>query len=507
MLSGMTSAGTRPKILPTGLTFDDVLLVPAESDVVPSAADTRTQVSRNVALSIPLVSAAMDTVTEAPMAIAMARQGGLGVLHRNLSAEARASQAEKVKRSEAGMVTDPVTCTLDATLADVDALCARFRISGVPVVGPSGMLAGIITNRDMRFEDDLTRPVREVMTPVPLITAPPGISPDDALRLLRQHKIEKLPIVDAAGRLTGLITVKDFAKAGKYPSAARDAQGRLLVAAAAIGVGEAAITRARLLADAGIDVLLVDTAHGHHRDVLDTVATLRKELGARLDIVAGNVATAAGTQALAEAGADGVKAGVGPGSICTTRVVAGTGIPQITAIIETAQACAPAGIPVIADGGIQHSGDIAKAIAAGASTVMLGSLLAGAEEAPGELTLVGGEPYKTCRGMGSMGAMRSRDGGKSYSRDRYFAEDTLAESQLVPQGLEGRTRYRGSLEQIVYQLTGGLRAGMGFAGAATLTGLQHAQLIQITAAGLRESHPHDIAMIADAPNYSVRPQA
>ena len=506
MSTATTSAATRPKILPTGLTFDDVLLVPAASEVMPASADTRTLVSRNVTLAIPLVSAAMDTVTEAPMAIAMARQGGLGVLHRNLPPEAQASQVEKVKKSEAGMVTDPVTCSPDATLAEVDQLCARYRISGVPVTGPSGMLAGIITNRDMRFETDLSRPVREVMTPVPLITAPTGVSPDEALRLLRHHKVEKLPIVDDAGRLTGLITVKDFAKAGKYPNAARDAHGRLLVAAA-VGVGDAAITRARLLADAGADVLMVDTAHGHHRDVLNAVAALKKDLGDRLDIIGGNVATAAGAQALADVGADGVKVGVGPGSICTTRVVAGTGIPQITAILDAAQALAGTGIPVIADGGIQHSGDIAKAIAAGASTVMLGSLLAGAEEAPGELTLVGGEPYKTYRGMGSMAAMRSRDGAKSYSRDRYFAEDALAESQLVPQGIEGRARYRGSLDQIVHQLTGGLRAGMGFAGAATITGLQHAQLIQITAAGLRESHPHDIAMIADAPNYSARPQA
>jgi len=506
MSTAPTAAGARPKILPTGLTFDDVLLVPAASEVMPAAVSTRTMVSRNLALAIPLISAAMDTVTEAPMAIAMARQGGLGVLHRNLPPEAQASQVEKVKKSEAGMVTDPVTCSPDATLADVDQLCARYRISGVPVVDASGMLAGIITNRDMRFEADMTRPVREVMTPVPLVTAPTGVSSDEALRLLRQHKVEKLPIVDHAGRLTGLITVKDFAKAGKYPDAARDDHGRLLVAAA-VGVGDAAIVRARLLADAGADLLMVDTAHGHHRDVLDAVAILKKDLGDRLDIIGGNVATAAGARALADAGADGVKVGVGPGSICTTRVVAGTGIPQITAIMDTAQALAGTGVPVIADGGIQHSGDIAKAIAAGASTVMLGSLVAGAEEAPGELTLVGGEPYKTYRGMGSMAAMRTRDGARSYSRDRYFQEDALAENQLVPQGIEGRTRYRGSLDQIVYQLTGGLRAGMGFAGAATVTDLQDAQLIQITTAGLRESHPHDIAMIADAPNYSGRSQA
>ncbi|MFF5265283.1 IMP dehydrogenase, partial [Actinomadura viridis] len=433
----------------------------------------------------------------------MARLGGLGVLHRNLPATEQATQVERVKRSEAGMVTSPVTCGPDATIAEVQQLCSTFRISGVPVVDEEGGLLGIITNRDMRFEDDPHRPVREVMTKAPLHTAPAGISGDDALTLLRQHKIEKLPIVDDQQRLLGLITVKDYVKSDQFPHAARDGQGRLLVAAA-VGVGDDGRHRAHLLADAGVDVLMVDTAHGHHEDVLQTVALLSKELHG-VDIVGGNVATRSGAQALIDAGADGVRVGVGPGSICTTRVVAGVGVPQITAIYEASRACAPAGIPVIGDGGIQYSGDIGKAIAAGASTVMLGSLLAGAEQAPGELTLVNGEPYKTYRGMGSLAAMRTReDGASSYSKDRYFQADVLSERDLVPQGIEGRTPYCGDLAHIVHQLIGGLRAGMGFAGAATLTDLRNAQLMQITAAGLKESHPHDIAMIADAPNYTGR---
>ena len=398
--------GLPPKFAMLGLTFDDVLLLPAESDVVPGQADTGTQLSRRVRLNVPLVSSPMDTVTESRMAIAMARAGGLGVLHRNLAPEEQAAQVEVVKRSEAGMVTDPVTCSPDDTLADVDALCSRFRISGLPVTDGDGKLVGIITNRDMRFEMDHSRPVREVMTHAPLITAKIGVSAEAALGLLRRNKLEKLPIVDGAGILRGLITIKDFNKTEKYPLATKDPDGRLVVASA-VGVGEESYARAMTLVEAGVDVLMVDTAHGHSRRVLEMVAKLRAEVGDSVDVVGGNVATRAGAQALVEAGADAVKVGVGPGSICTTRVVAGVGAPQITAIYEASLACKEAGVPVIGDGGIQYSGDIAKAIAAGASTVMLGSLLAGTAESPGQLIFVGGKQFKTYRGMGSLGAMQS----------------------------------------------------------------------------------------------------
>lgn len=486
-----------------GLTFDDVLLLPAESDVVPSMVDTGTRLTRNITLGVPLVSAAMDTVTEARMAIAMARQGGIGVLQRNLPIDEQAAAVEVVKRSEAGMVTDPVTCAPDATLAEVDALCAKFRISGVPVADAAGTLVGIITNRDMRFEVDHSRPVSEVMTKAPLITAQVGVSADAALGLLRRHKIEKLPIVDGAGKLRGLITVKDFVKTEQYPKATKDPDGRLIVGAA-VGVGADGHKRAMALADAGVDVLMVDTAHGHSRAVVDTVSLLKKELGDAVDIVGGNVATRAGAQALVDAGADGIKVGVGPGSICTTRIVAGVGVPQISAIYEADQAARPAGIPVIGDGGIQYSGDIAKAIAAGASTVMLGSLLAGTAEAPGDLILVNGKQFKVYRGMGSLGAMQSRGEGKSYSKDRYAQDDVLNEDKLVPEGIEGRIPFRGPLANVVHQLVGGLRAGMGYAGAETIPQLQEAQLVRITAAGLKESHPHDVTMTVEAPNYTTR---
>ncbi|HVW40333.1 MAG TPA: IMP dehydrogenase [Amycolatopsis sp.] len=500
----MTSEfSTSDKFAMLGLTFDDVLLLPAESDVLPSAVDTSTRLSRNVTLRVPLVSAAMDTVTEARMAIAMARQGGMGVLHRNLPTDEQAAAVEVVKRSEAGMVTDPVTCSPDDTLAEVDALCARFRISGLPVTDASGKLVGIITNRDMRFEVDHSRPVSEVMTKQPLITAQVGVSADAALGLLRRHKIEKLPIVDGVGKLRGLITVKDFVKTEQYPSATKDPDGRLLVGAA-VGVGAAGHQRAMALADAGVDVLMVDTAHGHSRAVVDMVTTLKKELGDTVDVVGGNVATKAGAQALVDAGADAVKVGVGPGSICTTRIVAGVGVPQISAIFEADQACRPAGVPVIGDGGIQYSGDIAKAITAGASSVMLGSLLAGTAESPGDLILVNGKQFKTYRGMGSLGAMASRDGRKSYSKDRYSQDDVLSEDKLVPEGIEGRIPFRGPLVNVVHQLVGGLRSGMGYAGAETVEELQRAQLVRITAAGLKESHPHDVTMTVEAPNYTSR---
>jgi IMP dehydrogenase len=437
------------------------------------------------------------------MAIAMARAGGLGVLHRNLAPDEQAAQVEVVKRSEAGMVTDPVTCSPDDTLADVDALCARYRISGLPVTDGDGRLVGIITNRDMRFEMDHSRPVREVMTHAPLITAKIGVSAEAALGVLRRNKLEKLPIVDGAGILRGLITIKDFNKTEKYPLATKDPDGRLVVASA-VGVGEESYARAMTLVEAGVDVLMVDTAHGHSRRVLEMVAKLRAEVGDSVDVVGGNVATRAGAQALVEAGADAVKVGVGPGSICTTRVVAGVGAPQITAIYEASLACKEAGVPVIGDGGIQYSGDIAKAIAAGASTVMLGSLLAGTAESPGQLIFVGGKQFKTYRGMGSLGAMQSRGDAKSYSTDRYAQDDVLSEDKLVPEGIEGRIPFRGPLAQVVHQLVGGLRSGMGYAGAPTIARLQEAQLVRITAAGLKESHPHDITMTVEAPNYAGR---
>jgi len=505
--SVLTGGDDPNKVAMLGLTFDDVLLLPAASDVVPANADTSSQLTKKIRLRVPLVSSAMDTVTEARMAIAMARQGGMGVLHRNLSIAEQAGQVEMVKRSEAGMVTDPVTCSPDNTLAEVDAMCARFRISGLPVVDNSGSLVGIITNRDMRFEVDMSKPVSEVMSKTPLITAQEGVTADAALGLLRRNKIEKLPIVDGHGRLTGLITVKDFVKTEQHPLATKDSDGRLLVGAA-VGVGDDAWDRAMALAEAGVDVLVVDTAHAHNRLVLEMVGKVKAEVGDRVEVIGGNVATRSAAAALVEAGADAVKVGVGPGSICTTRVVAGVGAPQITAILEATAACAPHGVPVIADGGLQYSGDIAKALAAGASTTMLGSLLAGTAEAPGDLIFVNGKQFKSYRGMGSLGAMQGRgaSGGaaKSYSKDRYFQDDVLSEDKLVPEGIEGRVPFRGPLSTVIHQLTGGLRAAMGYTGAPTIEALQRAQFVRITAAGLKESHPHDITMTAEAPNYYAR---
>jgi IMP dehydrogenase len=491
--------------LPLGLTFDDVLLLPAESDVVPSTVDTSTRLTRRVRLHVPMVSSAMDTVTEARMAIAMARQGGLGVLHRNLPIDDQATQVDLVKRSEAGMVSNPITCAPDDTLGEVDALCAKYRISGAPVTDAAGSLVGIVTNRDMRFVADPATPVREIMTPMPLVTARVGVAKAEALALLRTHKVEKLPIVDESGKLRGLITVKDFAKSEQYPHATKDDAGRLRVAAA-VGVGDDGYKRARALVDAGVDVLMVDTAHGHNRQVLEMVVRLKKDTA--VEVVGGNVATYDGARALVEAGADAVKVGVGPGSICTTRVVAGVGVPQVTAIMDAARACAPADVPVIADGGMQYSGDIAKAIVAGADAVMLGSLLAGCEESPGELIFINGKQFKSYRGMGSLGAMQSRGAGgtvRSYSKDRYFQDDVLSDDKLVPQGIEGQVPYRGPLESVAYQLVGGLRAAMGFVGAPTIPEMhRRGQLIRITAAGLKESHPHDIQMTVEAPNYHSR---
>ncbi|ADK28220.1 IMP dehydrogenase [Corynebacterium pseudotuberculosis] len=500
----VSTGGDNPdKVALVGLTFDDVLLLPDASDVIPSEVSTSTQLTRNISLNIPIISAAMDTVTESRMAIAMAREGGMGVLHRNLSIEEQAQHVETVKRSESGMVTDPVTCSPDMSIAEVDALCARFRISGLPVVDDNGTLLGICTNRDMRFEQDFSIKVSEIMTRMPLVVAEEGVTKQQALNLLSANKVEKLPIVDKQGKLVGLITVKDFVKTEQYPHASKDSTGRLLVGAG-IGVGEESWTRAGALVDAGVDVLVVDSAHAHSSGVLDMVSRVKKEWGDRVDVIGGNLATRSAAKAMIEAGADAIKVGIGPGSICTTRVVAGVGAPQITAIMEASVPAHAAGVPIIADGGMQFSGDLAKALAAGASSVMLGSMLAGTAEAPGEIVVVGGKQYKRYRGMGSMGAMQGRglSGEKrSYSKDRYFQADVKSEDKLVPEGIEGRVPFRGSIEAITHQLVGGLRASMGYTGSATINDLWNARFVQITSAGLRESHPHHIQQTVEAPNY------
>ena len=487
-----------------GLTYDDVLLLPGQSDVLPSNVNTATKLSRNISINIPLISSAMDTVTEARMAIAMARQGGLGIIHRNLSIEDQTSQVDLVKRSEAGMVSHPVTTTPYATIQEVDDLCGKYRVSGLPVIDDEEKLVGIVTNRDMRFVLEVQRTttlVKDVMTPMPLIVGKVGINPDEAMALLAQHRIEKLPLVDENNRLRGLITVKDFDKSEKYPNAAKDGAGRLLVGAA-VGVGADAWERSMALIEAGADLLVVDTAHGHNSAVLEMIKKLKKEPFAKnTDIIGGNIATTEGAKAIIDAGADGIKVGVDPGSICTTRVVAGVGVPQITAVYLASLAAKKAGVPVIADGGLQYSGDIPKALVAGASSVMLGSLLAGTDEAPGDITYVGGKQYKTYRGMGSLGAMQAR----SYSKDRYFQDDVLREDKLVPEGVEGRVPYRGTVASVVHQLIGGLRASMGYVGAGTVPELKEkGKFVRITAAGLRESHPHDIQMTIEAPNYGTR---
>ncbi|MBK8756775.1 MAG: IMP dehydrogenase [Actinomycetales bacterium] len=492
---------------PLGLTYDDVLLLPGETDVIPSEVDTTTRLTREISIRIPLVSAAMDTVTESRMAINMARQGGLGVLHRNLSIADQAYQVDVVKRTQTGMISNPITIGPDATLEDLDSVCGQYRVSGLPVVDPDHHLLGIITNRDLRFTpvaEWATTLVREVMTPMPLITAPEGISREDATLLLRQHKRERLPLIDGEGRLAGLITVKDFVKSEQYPQASKDAQGRLLVAAA-IGYFGDAWERATTLVEAGVDILVPDVANGHARLMLEMIAKLKSDPATRhVQVIGGNVATRAGAQALVDAGADAVKVGVGPGSICTTRVVAGVGVPQITAVYEASQACAPAGVPVIADGGVQYSGDLAKALVAGADTIMVGSLLAGCEESPGQLVFVNGKQFKTYRGMGSMGAMASR-GKKSFSKDRYFQADVDTDDKIVPEGIEGRVAYRGPLKAVVHQLVGGLHQSMFYVGARTIPELkQRGRFVRITSAGLKESHPHDVQGIVEAPNYVTR---
>ena len=501
------STGVPDKFAAIGLTYDDVLLLPGETDVVPSEVDTTSRLTRAIDLRIPLVSSAMDTVTESRMAIAMARQGGIGVLHRNLSIEDQAYQVDLVKRTQTGMISNPVTIHPKATLEELDEICGQYRVSGLPVVDEDHLLLGIITNRDLRFVPVAEwgdRLVGDVMTPMPLITGHEGIEREEATRLLRQHKRERLPIVDDAGRLVGLITVKDFVKSEQFPYASNDADGRLLVGAA-IGYFGDAWERATTLVEAGVDVLVPDVANGHARLMLEMIKRLKSDPATRhVQVIGGNVATRAGAQALVDAGVDAVKVGVGPGSICTTRVVAGVGVPQVTAIYEASLACRPAGVPVIGDGGLQYSGDIAKALVAGADTVMVGSLLAGCDESPGDLIFVNGKQFKTYRGMGSIGAMASR-GKKSFSKDRYFQADVTSDDKIVPEGIEGQVAYRGPLSAVAHQLVGGLHQSMFYVGARTVPELQErGQFVRITSAGLKESHPHDIQMTVEAPNYSGR---
>jgi IMP dehydrogenase len=480
-----------------GLTFDDVLLQPGESDVLPSQADTSTRVSRDITLNIPILSSAMDTVTEADMAIVMAQLGGIGVLHRNLSIEEQAAAVRAVKRFESGMVVNPITISPDQPLADAQALMARHRISGIPVVEASGRLAGILTNRDVRFAENPAQPVRELMTHENLATVRAGVSHSEARKLLHQRRIEKLLVVDDAYHCIGLITVKDIEKAVTYPQATKDASGRLRVAAATT-VGDKGLERTEALIDAECDLIVVDTAHGHSKMVSQTVERIRK-LSNNVQLIAGNVATAEATRALIDAGADGVKVGIGPGSICTTRVVAGVGVPQLTAIMDAAEEAAKSGVPVIADGGLRTSGDVAKALAAGGSAVMIGSLLAGTEEAPGETFLYQGRAYKSYRGMGSVGAMARG------SADRYFQADIKDQMKLVPEGIEGQVPFKGPAKDVIHQLVGGVKAAMGYTGSKTIPELQkRARFVQITNAGLSESHVHDVTITREAPNYPTR---
>lgn len=501
------ASGVPEKFASVGLTFDDVLLLPGETDVIPSEVDTTSRLTREISLRVPLVSSAMDTVTESRMAIAMARQGGLGVLHRNLSISDQAYQVDLVKRTQTGMISNPITIHPKATLEELDDICGQYRVSGLPVIDEDEHLIGIITNRDLRFVPVAEwgrRLVGDVMTPMPLITGHDGIGREEATRLLRQHKRERLPIVDDQGRLTGLITVKDFVKSEQFPHASNDADGRLMVGAA-IGYFGDSWERATTLVEAGVDVLVPDVANGHARLMLEMIARLKKDPATRhVQVIGGNVATRAGAQALVDAGVDAVKVGVGPGSICTTRIVAGVGVPQITAIYEASMAARPAGVPVVGDGGLQHSGDIAKALAAGADTVMVGSLLAGCDESPGDLIFVNGKQYKSYRGMGSIGAMASR-GKESFSKDRYFQADVATDDKIVPEGIEGRVAYRGPLSAVAHQLVGGLHQSMFYVGARTVPELQErAQFVRITSAGLKESHPHDVQITAEAPNYTTR---
>jgi len=485
------------KEIPLGLTFDDVLLQPAASDILPSQADTRTRLTKNISLNIPILSSAMDTVTEARMAIVMAQLGGIGVLHRNLSIEEQCAAVRQVKRFESGMVVNPITIAPDATLAEAQALMLANAISGIPVVEASGKLAGILTNRDVRFAENPSQPVSELMTHENLATVSASVTQEEARRLLHQRRIEKLLVVDDAYHCIGLITVKDIEKAVLYPNATKDSSGRLRVAAATT-VGEKGLAYTKALIEAECDLIVVDTAHGHSAMVAAAVAEI-KRMAPEVQIVAGNVATAAATRALIDAGADGIKVGIGPGSICTTRVVAGVGVPQLTAIMESAAEAAKSGVPVIADGGLRTSGDVAKALAAGASSVMVGSLLAGTEEAPGETFLYQGRAYKSYRGMGSVGAMARG------SADRYFQQDIKDQLKLVPEGIEGQVPFKGPARDVIHQLVGGVKAAMGYTGSRTIADLQErAQFVRITNAGLRESHVHDVTITREAPNYPTR---
>lgn len=476
-----------------GLTFDDVLLIPAHSNVLPRDVDVRTHLTKNITLNIPVMSAGMDTVTEAEMAIAIAREGGIGVIHKNMSIDEQAREVKLVKRSEHGIIVDPIYLAPDNTLSDADELMNKYHISGVPIT-ENGKLVGIITNRDMRFETDLSRSISEIMTSKGLITAPENTTMEEAKGILQAHRIEKLPLVDSEGHLKGLITIRDIEKMRKFPQSNKDTDGRLIVAAA-IGVTADVEDRVEALLDAKADALVIDTAHGHSEGVLETIRKLRRDFP-HLELIAGNVATYEATKALIEAGVSAVKVGIGPGSICTTRIIAGIGVPQITAIYDCARAAEGTGIPIIADGGIQYSGDIAKALGAGASCVMLGNLLAGTEEAPGEMIIYQGKNYKSYRGMGSLGAMQSG------SKDRYFQQNA---KKLVPEGIEGRIPYKGHVSDVLFQLIGGLRAAMGYCGAKDIKTMnEETQFIQITGAGLRESHPHDVSITKEAPNYSVK---
>lgn len=489
----------------TGLTYDDVLLLPGNTDVIPSDADTSTRLSKRITLNTPIISAAMDTVTDSAMAIAMARLGGMGVIHRNLSIEDQAAHMDRVKRSESGMIINPVTIGADATIAEYDEVCGYYKVSGLPVVSEEGVLEGIITNRDIRYisrSDYEGIRVRDIMTPMPLVTAHPSVTKDEAFALLSNNKIERLPLVDDAGKLAGLITLKDFVKTEQYPNATKDEDGRLR-AGAAIGFFGDGYERAMTLVEAGVDALFVDTANGHSQGVLDMIARLKKDpAAAHVDVIGGQAATRLGAQAIIDAGADGVKVGVGPGSICTTRIIAGVGVPQVTAINESAKAAIPAGVPLIADGGMQHSGEIGKALVAGADSVMLGSLLAGTTESPGELIFMNGKQYKAYRGMGSLGAMQTRGRHKSFSKDRYFQADVSSEEKLIPEGIEGQVPFRGPLSAVIHQLEGGLRQTMFYVGSRTIEELKYkGQFVRITPAGLKESHPHDIMMTVEAPNY------
>ena len=489
----------------TGLTYDDVLLLPGNTDVIPSDADTSTRLSKRITLGTPIISAAMDTVTDSQMAISMARLGGMGVIHRNLSIEDQAAHVDRVKRSESGMIINPVTIGADATIGEYDNLCGYYKVSGLPVVTEDGKLEGIITNRDIRYlsrSDYENTLVRDVMTPMPLITGSPNLTKDEAFALLSKNKIERLPLIDEAGKLAGLITLKDFVKTEQYPRATKDDDGRLRVGAA-IGFFGDGYERAMALVEAGVDALFVDTANGHSQGVLDMISRLKKDpAAAHVDVIGGQAATREGAQAIIDAGADAVKVGVGPGSICTTRIIAGVGVPQITAINESAKAAIPAGVPLIADGGMQHSGEIGKALVAGADSVMLGSLLAGTAEAPGDLIFMNGKQFKAYRGMGSLGAMQTRGRHKSYSKDRYFQADVSSEEKLIPEGIEGQVPFRGPLSAVIHQLEGGLRQTMFYVGSRTIEELKYkGQFVRITPAGLKESHPHDIMMTVEAPNY------